>query len=207
MDIIITIDLAFRASMSGQDIFLSMVDQMLLAITLPSAVQSLLDLRRLAVGGYHAPKNNEKIIDILKILNCVVIIKGLNIMLIYLIPLGLWETPIIEAIPLTKKLLSLAKDDSRPNRCHIVFTQRRTDPQCVEHLIGHRFRPYCYELAGLDMSDAIELSNHILKASGEDTSRWKHEDSEWLETTITLLQGIPLALPVILPLQRKMKIP
>jgi hypothetical protein len=57
------------------------------------------------------------------------------------------------------------------------------------------------------MSDAIELSNHILKASGEDTSRWKHEDSEWLETTITLLQGIPLALPVILPLQRKMKIP
>jgi hypothetical protein len=74
-------------------------------------------------------------------------------------------------------------------------------------ILDYDIGPYCYELRGLDFADAIELSQQVLGASGEDVRQWKHEDVELLDCIIELLRAIPLALITILPLQQKLKIP
>jgi hypothetical protein len=66
---------------------------------------------------------------------------------------------------------------------------------------------HCFELQNLELVDSIELSLKILRDADEDVSKWESEDFGWLEAIIGLLQGVPVALKDILPIQQALSIP
>ncbi|KAB5578599.1 hypothetical protein GE09DRAFT_556579 [Coniochaeta sp. 2T2.1] len=117
---------------------------------------------------------NETIESILSKINAVVFVEGLETAPIYPIPDCLGAEWTAEIAPCLRMLLRIAKDTSRTGRCYVVFAHRRLNPHPdLEDLVGHQFRASQYNLSGLDMPDALDLSYKILQASGEDTQQWR----------------------------------
>ncbi|KAK2030757.1 hypothetical protein LX32DRAFT_716188 [Colletotrichum zoysiae] len=119
---------------------------------------------------------DEIIVDIVSKINCVIIIEGLDQLPIDPIPSVLSLPATMEV--LIKTLLRMAGNLSRIQKCYLIFTQRMADPRGVESLVSHRFGPHCFDLKGLDLPDAIQLSHQILQSNGNDIQQWKYEDAD-----------------------------
>lgn len=85
--------------------------------------------------------------------------------------------------------------------------KRRRSPRLLEAELGCDLGSFCFDLGGLGLPDALELSKTILRESGELVEEWKSQDADCLENVVHLLQGIPSILIDILPRQRSFAIP
>ncbi|KAH7251104.1 hypothetical protein BKA59DRAFT_553675 [Fusarium tricinctum] len=77
-------------------------------------------------------------------------------------------------------LMSLAEGpgkDTRNNQLYFILTQRRRSLRAMEGTLGRQLEPFRFDLSGLRLSDAIELSKRVLSNAGEPVEHWKSEDS------------------------------
>lgn len=89
----------------------------------------------------------------------------------------------------------------------LILAARRLDHEWLGSLLGPVSKARSFELQNLELADSMELSQKILSDAGEDISKWESQDYDWLEAIIGLLQGVPLALKEILPVQQTLSIP
>ncbi|KAF5642455.1 uncharacterized protein FTJAE_3612 [Fusarium tjaetaba] len=122
---------------------------------------------------------------------------------------GAATTKAVTVLDTVQILFSLAHSPKPKTDTHLYFilTQRRRSLRGMEEVLGCQLAPYRLNLEGLRLSDAIELSKKVLNNAGEPVKDWVSEDVDCLEIVIHLLQGIPSALILILPLQRSRGIP
>ncbi|KAF0329452.1 hypothetical protein GQ607_003401, partial [Colletotrichum asianum] len=202
---VVSINLASKSSLSGLEFSTSMLRQFLAQVQLPLHQSCLWSVTSLNLDSCDLTLIDEIIVDIVSKINCVIVLEGLEQLPIDPIPSELSLPATMEV--LIKTLLRMAGNLSRIQKCYLIFTHRMADPRGVESLVSHRFGPHCFDLKGLDLPDAIQLSNQILQSNGNDIQQWKHEDADWLESIISLLGSIPLALVTVLPLQQRLAIP
>ena len=146
----------------------------------------------------------EGILSIFNKIDAAVVFKALDSFPLHPIPEAFSRSAASVVLPLIQQFVRLARDSSRETMCRVIFTQRRTDTASVESLINYSFGPDRYSLLEFDLPEAMEFSSHLLRAAGEDTTEWKAEDTDWLESTIELLQRIPGALAAVVPLKRRL---
>lgn len=199
VEAVVSVDFGMQEGLSAHGFSMSILQQLCSQVKSVSAVSAHSD---------DLNTINETIESILSKINAVVVVEGLETAPIYPIPLRLGANWTAEIAPCLRILVRIDKDTSGTGRCHVIFAHRRLNPHPeLEELVGHRFRPFQYNLSGLDMPDAMDLSYRILQASGEDTQQWKEEDREWLVGIIELLKSVPSALYAVLPLQQQLGIP
>ncbi|KAF7551772.1 hypothetical protein G7Z17_g4803 [Cylindrodendrum hubeiense] len=129
----------------------------------------------------HSYTNDEldlAITDILTSINAVIVLEDIEP---DLLPLSEDMNAIENFAPLVKKLLVLAQDRSRPTQLYIIFTHRRRSTRPLELILNHDLGPFSYDLGGLELPDALELSKQILQTAGEPIDEWKSEDADWLD--------------------------
>ncbi|KAH7140266.1 hypothetical protein B0J13DRAFT_637726 [Dactylonectria estremocensis] len=165
---------------------------------------ALWSIKSRSLFSYDNDELDQTIVDILSSVNAVILLENIEPAPL---PLAFNVTPTQEVSLLVQRLLCLAQDGDRSTSLYVILTHRRSSPRVLEELLNHKLGSVCYKLGGLRLPDALELSRGILRAAGEPVDEWKSEDSDWLESIIHLLQGIPSALLDILPLQKARGIP
>ena len=90
---------------------------------------------------------------------------------------------------------------SSSNKTYVILTGRRSDANWLSRQMGVNLEDdvNTYQLCGLQMADAINLAQSVLRRTGQDIDHWKHADLDQLELVVGLLQGIPAALLEVLP--------
>ena len=207
-DAVVYLDFAMQAgNISAHEFPLLVIRQLLSQVDFKDFQALLWSIPDRSLHSYDSIMINCMISDILNRINSVIVIEGLEEAPLYPLPSSFQESPNFPVVQHIKSLLAIAKDQGKTKRCQFIFSHRRVDPDRLEKLIGHEFGPFRFELGRLDLPDAMELSQRVLRSNGLDIEQWKQEDAEWLESVIDLLQGIPLALVDILPLQKSLNIP
>ncbi|KAM6510496.1 hypothetical protein FSOLCH5_010936 [Fusarium solani] len=153
---------------------------------------------------YDTNKLENLVMDLLSRFNTAIILEDLEPAPL---PLDMGKILIEEISLIVKRLLGLTQDENRSTQLYVILTSRRRSPHCLEEELDHELGKCCYDLSGLGLPDAIELSKTILQKAGEPVDEWTSEDADWLESVIHLVQGIPSVLLDILPLQRSRGIP
>ncbi|KAF1810199.1 hypothetical protein P152DRAFT_516082 [Eremomyces bilateralis CBS 781.70] len=104
-------------------------------------------------------------------------------------------------------LLSYFMAPSENKRNYVICSARCSETNWLEMYIGQKQDTPCYELQGLEMVDAIELAERILREAGEDIDCWTHEDFNSLEQVVDLFKGIPASIKEILRGQSILRVP
>ncbi|OBT42170.1 hypothetical protein VE00_06839 [Pseudogymnoascus sp. WSF 3629] len=175
VDAVITVDFAERAIMSEQDFLNAVLGQLL----------------------------QHMIAELLNTLKVAIILDNLDAPFSpfgsFLVPGKLDEIDAFEIWESIKSMFLPVEVPETDNGWYLICSTRRQNKEWLSSLTGSQPCALYFELRGLELSDAIELSQSIISAGGENIDKWTYEDGDWLEAIIDLLQGIPLALLEILP--------
>ncbi|KAL2674229.1 hypothetical protein Neosp_012680 [[Neocosmospora] mangrovei] len=197
------IDFDKEALKTGQDLLEEMLRQFFMQD--PSTQQAgLWSMTSRSLLSYGIEELENRVMHILSRFNTAVILEDLEPAPL---PLDMGKILIEEISPIVKRLLGLAREENRSTQLYVILTSRRKSPHYLEAELDHELGKSCYDLGGLGLPDAIELSKGILQKAGEPVDEWRSEDADWLESVIHLVQGIPSVLLDILPLQQSRGIP
>ncbi|OBT52512.1 hypothetical protein VE04_08524 [Pseudogymnoascus sp. 24MN13] len=194
VDAVVAIDFSKDLFLSSEGVSLAMLHQLLSQIDAPKYQSRLWTIPSRSLQSYNNIIVDAILAEILCEIESIIIFDGLDI--------PLTPHPSHRAPPLSKTL----SQNSSKKKPRLVFAARRADSQWLEALIGHQFQPLLYELEGLSLATAIELSHQVLQTCGEDTKQWSYEDDDHLVDIVQLLACNPSALLGVLPLQRALKI-
>ncbi|KFY23527.1 hypothetical protein V493_05810 [Pseudogymnoascus sp. VKM F-4281 (FW-2241)] len=208
VDAVVAIDFSKDLFLSSEDVSLAMLRQLLSQINAPQYQSRLWTIPSLSLQSYNNIMVNATLAEILCGIESIIIFDGLDV--------PLMPHPSHRAPPLSKSsfaclcqlinsLVALSQNFSE-KKPRLVFAARRSDTQWLEAHINHQFKPLLYELEGLGLATAIELSHQVLQTCGEDTKQWSYEDDDHLVDIVQLLACNPSALLGVLPLQRALKI-
>jgi hypothetical protein len=210
VDAVIIIDFAEGTILSEQD-FLHAVLGQLLQFTGEQYRTRLWTVNSLSLQSQDNDTIKIIITNLLSTLKILIILDGLEVVLTpfnsSLVP-GALDT--IHAFEILRSINSMFLPIQAPktdNGWYLIGTTRRQDMEWLANLTSNQDKAQCFELHGLKLPDAIELSRKVISAGGENLEQWNYEDFDWLEAIIDLLQGNPLALLEILPAQRALNIP
>lgn len=210
VDAVITVDFAERAIMSEQD-FLNAVLGQLLQVSGQQFRALLWTLKSLSLQSHDKDTIKHMIAELLSTLKVAIILDNLDAPFSpfgsFLVPGKLDEIDAFEIWESIKSIFLPVKVPETDNGWYLICSTRRQNKEWLSSLTGSQPCALYFELRGLELSDAIELSQSIISADGENIDKWTYEDGDWLEAIIDLLQGIPLALLEILPAQRLLNIP
>ncbi|KAF5855440.1 hypothetical protein ETB97_009217 [Aspergillus alliaceus] len=118
-----------------------------------------------------------------------------------------FDSGYLDIFELIKSIIIPSTLCSTESRSWLIVAARHPNVEWIRRALGPVSEPYCLKLQELDLADSMELSQKVLSDAGEDISKWDYPDFDWLVACIGLLQGIPLALKEILPIQQKLSIP
>jgi hypothetical protein len=144
----------------------------------------------------------EVIVDLVSKLRVAIILDGLEVPFTTfhssLVPGSLDETETSEIRNLLKLMLGSNQSANIYKRCYLICAARWPNAEGLEKRIGQCFGGNCYELQGLGLAEAIELSQQILRQSGKTEDQSESSELDSLELVINLLDGIPAALLEVL---------
>ena len=208
VDAVVAIDFSKDLILSGEDVSLAMLHQLLSQVNVPKYQSRLWTIPSRSLQSYNNVMVDAIVAEILSEIESILIFDGLDIPLMphpsHLAP-PLSERSVACLCQLMNSLVALSQNSNK-KKPRLVFAARRGDAQWLEALIGCQFRPLLHELEGLDLASAIDLSHQVLQNCGEDTQQWSYEDADHLVGIVQLLACNPSALLGVLPLQRALKI-
>lgn len=200
------VDLGGETTQSADDLLEDMLRQILTQVEETQLQVSLWSTASCSLRSYDAHMLLRILIDILSRVDAVIILENYKSCMLTLER----ETSRTEDMPtllIIKELMSLAQTRARTAQLYFYLTERRRCPRLLEAKLGCDLGSFCFDLGGLGLPDALELSKIILRESGEPVEEWKSQDADCLESVVHLLQGIPSVLIDILPRQRSHSIP
>ncbi|KAH7390364.1 hypothetical protein BKA64DRAFT_679066 [Cadophora sp. MPI-SDFR-AT-0126] len=209
-DAIVIIEFGRDIILSAEEISPTMIRQILSQVNCPKHQSRLWTMPSRSLQSYDNSMVEEIIRDILCEMDLVIIFDSLDILFApypsFLVPGSVAKDEKFDIYQKIKPFFLWAENANRNKKCRIIFTSRCVNMDWLVEFTGPQYELSPYELRRLGLSDAIELSQLVLAAAGEDVKEWAYEDTDWLECIIELLQGIPSALLHVLPLQRTLKV-
>lgn len=211
VDAVVAIDFSKTPVLSGEDVSLAMLRQLLSQVNFPKYQSRLWTIPSRSLQSYNNVVVDAIVADILSEIESIIIFDGVDIPLMphpsHLAP-PLNESSVACLCQLINSLVALSQNQNpdKKKKPRLVFAARRGDARWLETLIGRQFQPLLCELEGLDLASAIDLSHQVLQTCGEDTQEWNYEDADHLVDIVQLLACNPSALLGVLPLQRALKI-
>ncbi|KAN0095965.1 hypothetical protein V8E51_014770 [Hyaloscypha variabilis] len=175
VDAVVAIDFSKDVILSGEDVSLAMLRQLLSQVSVPQYQSRLWTIPSRSLQSY----NNVMI-------ESIIIFDGLDIPLMphpsHLAP-PLNESSVSYLCQLMNSLVAVSQNSNK-KKPRLMFAARRADAQWLETLISRQFQPLLYELEGLDLASAIDLSHQ----------QWSYEDADHLVGIVQLLACNPSAL-------------
>lgn len=208
VDAVIVIDFSKEPILSGEDVSLAILRQLLSQVNVPKYQPRLWTIPSRSLQSYDNVMVDAILVKILSEIESILIFDGLDIPLTphpSHLALPLSESSFACLCQLINSLVALSQNSNK-KKPRLVFVARRADAQWLETLIGRQFLPLLFELKGLTLASAIDLSHQVLQTCGEDTQQWSYEDADHLVDIVQLLACNPSALLGVLPLQRALKI-
>ncbi|OJJ08814.1 hypothetical protein ASPVEDRAFT_34944 [Aspergillus versicolor CBS 583.65] len=211
VDAVVTVDLVKEKIDSAAD-FADLVLNQLLQNYAQVERSSLWSIRSMNLQSHDLDATKKIISRILDTCKVILIIDGLDMLSSpFRVPLTLGSRRVgaspQEVFDVVKSMFLLDMADERETRSRLILAGRRPDHEWLKGFLGPLTNAQSYELQNLELADSIELSQKILCEAGEDISKWESEDFDFLEAIIDLLQGVPLALKDILPIQQVLLVP
>lgn len=200
------VDLGKQNTQSADDLLEDMLRQILTQVEETQLQMSLWSTASCSLRSYDAHMLLRILIDILSRVDAVIILENYKSGLLTL-EMEISRTEDMPILLIIKELMSLAQTRARTAQLYFYLTERRRSPRFLEAKLGCDLSSFCFDLGGLGLPDALELSKIILRESGEPVEEWKSQDADCLESVVHLLQGIPSVLIDILPRQRSHSIP
>jgi hypothetical protein len=208
VDAVVAIDFSKDVILSGEDVSLAMLRQLLSQVSVPQYQSRLWTIPSRSLQSYNNVMVDTILTEMLSEIESIIIFDGLDIPLMphpsHLAP-PLNESSVSYLCQLMNSLVAVSQNSNK-KKPRLMFAARRADAQWLETLISRQFQPLLYELEGLDLASAIDLSHQVLQACGEDTQQWSYEDADHLVGIVQLLACNPSALLGVLPLQRALEI-
>ncbi|KFA59965.1 hypothetical protein S40285_08013 [Stachybotrys chlorohalonatus IBT 40285] len=210
VDAVVHIDLNQDPVLCSEDLSTTLVCQLLSQVSFPKHQNRLWSLSAFSIRSYDKDLIASILADILSSINAVIVLDGLHTFLSnqhrYFVPGALDGSDRQELLNAINSLFYLAKDINRIKKLYLILAGRRSDPLWLAQLSDGQDKPPCYELGGLSLPNAIEVSHRLLQSLGVNTKEWTRMDAACLDVIIELLQGNPAALLAILPLQKSANI-
>jgi len=210
VDAVITVDFAERTIMSEQD-FINAILGQILQFNGQQYRTQLWTVKSLSLQSHGNDTIKHMIADLLRTLKVAIILDGLEVPFTpfdsSLVPGTLDEVHTFEIWQSIKSIFLPVQVPKTDTGWYLICSTRRQNIGWLTSLTGSQSAALYFELCGVELPDAIELSQNIISAGEENVEQWNYEDFDWLEAIIYLLQGIPLALLEILPAQRMLNIP
>ncbi|KFA49871.1 hypothetical protein S40293_01320 [Stachybotrys chartarum IBT 40293] len=206
VDAVVHIDLDQNSILSSEDLSTTLVRQLLSQVSFPKNREHLWSVYASYIRYYSKDFIASILAEILSFINAVIIVDGLHSPLSnqdqYFVPGVLNGSNRQELLHTINYLFHLARDLNRSKKLYLILAGRRSDPPWLAQMSAGQAELLCYELGGLSLPNAIEVSHRALQPLGVNTEEWTSMDAACLDAVIDLLQGNPSALLAILPLQK-----
>ncbi|KAG4414211.1 hypothetical protein IFR04_012658 [Cadophora malorum] len=208
VDAIVAVDFSKDRITSGEVLSLVVLRQLLSQVNVPKHQSRLWIIPSRSLESYDNDMVITIVAEIVLDIDSVLIFDSLDIPLMphpsHLAP-ALSESSVAGLCQTMNYLVALSQNASE-KKPRLLFANRRGDARWLEMRIGRQFGPLLYELEGLDLASAIDLSHQVLQNCDGQTRMWSYEDADHLVSIIQLLGNNPLALQDLLPLQQVLKL-
>jgi hypothetical protein len=203
---VVNVDVARDSVLSAEDLYVSVLSQLLLQVSFQEHSSRLWSMPSRSLRSYDLNMIEGTIAGNIALINVVIVLDGLQTPLSaapeQLTPGALHGAARSQILQCIGFLTRLAQHPTTTKRCYLILVTRPGSPSWFESLSKDQPGFRRYELKGLSLPDAIDLSHRVLGAAGIDVQQWGKVDADWLESIVDLLQGNPSALSSILPLQQ-----
>jgi CHAT domain/NACHT domain len=210
LDAVVHIDMGKGTTSSAEEIAHAIVRQ-LLRVGGEEHRSRLWTVSSLALQSYGYETILELIVELVSKLRLAIVLDGLDVAFTALdsslVPGSLDETETAEVRTLLELIFETPSSAGIYERPYLICAARWPNVERLEKQIGQHFGGNCYELQGLQLVDAIELSHQILRQDGKTMDQWESSDLDSLELVVDLLGGIPAALLELLPAMSIAKVP